>query len=171
MTSLENLNISRCSVKNIGIGDLKLIYLNASYNENITDLNFMISLKKLDVSGEWCGIGDFGISQLKLKKLYAYNNNKITNLNFMTSLKKLNVSGYNSGVGDNGIKNLNLKYLCATDNQKIRDINHMTFLKKLHADFNCGITDAGILQIRNNLKILSCDYNSKITNAHKNDFI
>ena len=77
--------------------------LNASFNPNITSLNHMTKLKKLDICGE-CGVGDNGISNLNLEELHASYNPKITSLNHMTKLKKLDIWG-DCGIGDNGISN------------------------------------------------------------------
>src|SRR5690606_39417173 len=54
-----------------------LISLNLSYNSQITNVNHMINLKKLDASYD-CGIDNKGISKLNLIKLDVSYNKKIT---------------------------------------------------------------------------------------------
>ena len=63
-----------------------IVNLDAGYNNKITNVSFMTSLKKLNASGD-CGIGQNGIIGLNLVDLVAGGNNKITDVSFMTSLK------------------------------------------------------------------------------------
>ena len=137
----------------------KLRYLNAKYNEKITNVNHMTNLQILDASWE-CGIDDNGIKNLNLIKLNASDNPKITDVNHMTNLQILYAYWY-CGIDDNGIKNINLIKLYASYNSKITNINHMTNLQILHASANSGIDDNGI----KNLKLieLNASDNPKIT--------
>src|SRR5271154_5496072 len=78
---LQNLN-DHILKQYIDVTELKII------NTNITNLNHMTKLRKLDISYD-CGVGDQGIFVLNLEELDASGNPKITTLNHMTKLKKL----------------------------------------------------------------------------------
>ena len=85
-------NIERKYLDNLTTDILKysifshVVNLDTGYNNKITNVSFMTSLKKLDARDN-CGIGQNGIIGLNLVQLVAGYNNKITNVSFMTSLK------------------------------------------------------------------------------------
>ena len=94
-------------------------YLDASNNSEITDVNHLKKLQKLDV--RWnCGIDQKGIQLLEnLIELDAWDNPKITNVNHLKKLQKLG-AGMNCGIDQKGIKLLeNLIELDAWNNFKI----------------------------------------------------
>jgi hypothetical protein len=142
-----------------------ITHLNASFNPNITNINHLKKLIKLDAS-EDSGIDDKGITDLNLVLLDASDNPKITNINHMDKLIELYAWG-NYGISDFGIKNLyNIKILDVNYNSKINDINHMNNLIELYARGpKCGITDKGIQNL-NKIKILDTNYNSNIININ-----
>jgi hypothetical protein len=135
-------------------------YLDASYNNNITNVNHMYNLQKLKTNNS--GITNDGIKNVNLVELNASSNEKIIDVNHMTNLKILNAFG-KSGITNNGIKNLNLVKLIASLNEKIIDVNHMTNLKELSARRKSGITNEGLKNI--NLNKLDAYQNFKITNV------
>src|SRR5271154_4171858 len=149
---LQNLN-DHILKQYIDVTELKII------NTNITNLNHLIKLRKLDI-GQNYGVADQEISNLNLEELNASNNPKITTLNHMTKLRKLTISG-NCGVGDQEISALNLEELNAYNNPKITTLNHMTKLRKLDTSMNCGVGDQGVSDL--NLEELNAYNNPKIT--------
>ena len=68
MTNLTYLDASNSNISDSGIKNLNLYELDATDNPNITDVNFMTSLKILHTGGPNCGITNNGIKHLKLKK-------------------------------------------------------------------------------------------------------
>ena len=80
--------------------------LDVEDNPNITNINHLTQLTKLNASG-FCGLDDHGINQLNIIELDVCDNPKIININHMTQLKKLNAGGH-CGLDDSGITRLNL---------------------------------------------------------------
>ena len=73
MTKLTYFDASYSCINNSGIKNLNLYELDATDNLNITDVNFMASLKILHAGGI-----NYGIKHLQLKELYVFGNKKIT---------------------------------------------------------------------------------------------
>ena len=98
---------------------LRVIKLNASHNNKITNVNHLINLRILHVRGN-CGIGDDGLNRLtNLTELDAGNNNEITNVNHLINLRIL-YSRANCGIGNDGLSRLtNLTELYTDGNNKI----------------------------------------------------
>ena len=96
-----------------------VIKLDVSYNNKITNINYLINLRILCADNN-CGIDDDGLSRLtNLTELDADNNNKITNVNHLINLRILHAKD-NCGIGDDGISRLtNLTKLNSDDNNKI----------------------------------------------------
>jgi hypothetical protein len=68
-------------------------YLNASNNINITNVNHMNKLIKLNASG-YCGVNNKGIENIKLiQYLIIRGNINISNINHMSKLIKLDTNG------------------------------------------------------------------------------
>ena len=130
----------------------KIIKLNVSYNENISDdgIKNLTNLQELNINGNG-NITDEGIKNL-------------------TNLQILNIFD-NSNITDEGIKNLtNLQELYISRNKNItnKGIKNLTNLQKLNASGNEKITDKGIKNLIN-LRILYASDNRKITyNGIKN---
>ena len=138
MTSLRILCAGDSFINDLGLTGLNLIELNVSKCSDVTDLQNMTTLKKLNISvercmlryssAEICGVGDQKLPPF-LETLDASNNSNVSNLNHLTHLTSLDISGI-SGVGPHGIDKLNLKHLCTKDNEFflgvgcIGDCNH-----------------------------------------------
>jgi hypothetical protein len=154
MIKLEELNAGgRCGIDQKGIENLALLrVLNASENGQITNVNHLTKLEKLNACGSeyrlfmnnYSGIDQKGIENLTtLRILNAKGNNKITNVNHMIKLEELNASGY-CGIDQNGIHQLtNLRILVASNNRKITNVNHMVKLEELEVYGDCGIDEIG----------------------------
>ena len=130
--SLKKLSIHGNCIGIESFNFLKLESMIIYFNDEITDLNRMLSLKELEIIGE-SKINNNGINKLNLKSLYLEDNEQITDLNHQTSLKELMLYG-SSKIDDLGIKDLKLKSLTIhTDNDEelITDLNQMTTLKSL----------------------------------------
>ena len=135
-----------------------VIWLNASFNNNITNISFMKNLKKLNLHG-YNNINQDGIMGLDLIELYVDNHDKIKDVSFMKNLKILHASG-NCGIDQNGIIGLDLIELDISYNYKIKDISFMKNLKKLNIRGKCEIYQDNI----KNLDLIELDisYNNKI---------
>lgn len=142
LTRLRILHINgKNSIGQNEIVDLKLVELNANFNEKIIDVSFMTTLKILYARGT-CGINQNGIANLDLILLDVAGNSEITDVSFMKSLRILG-AWFLSGIDQNGIKNLDLIYLATSHNPQITSVNHMKQLRYLYAT-NSGITQKGI---------------------------
>ena len=76
--TLEILNCNcDCGIDEIGISELNLIELGASYNHKIKNVNHMKETLKILYCGNHSGINQNGISQLNLINLYAFGNKNI----------------------------------------------------------------------------------------------
>jgi hypothetical protein len=123
--------------------------LNASYNEKITNISMIPSLKKLNAEGN-CGIDQNGINGLDLVKLNASD--------------KCGIDHF----WQNGINGLSLVELDANNNDKITNVSMISSLKILHAAGNCGIDQNGICGL--DLVKLNANNNEKITNVSSKIF-
>ena len=85
LTLLDNWSIYNTSIQN-----LELEYIGLSQNQTITDLNYMTSLKILNISGK-SGLTSTSIQKLNLLELYL-DNNIITDINKFTNIKKLKIN-------------------------------------------------------------------------------
>lgn len=112
MTNLKTLEIRsdylRSNVKNhsgvndIGISKLSnLEQLDVDYNYNITDINHMTNLTRLDARGH-CGINNDSIVKFNLKHLDVFWNKKVTDIKHMTNITRLYPTG--SGIDENDIR-------------------------------------------------------------------
>lgn len=119
------------------IKDLSLVSFCASFNQKITDVSFMQSLKKLKAGGN-CGITQKCIDKLNLTTLDVTYNRHVFDVSFMKNLKNLNAS-LCSPINDKGIEGLSLKTLNASRNKNITNVSAMTSLKILNAT-RSGIT-------------------------------
>lgn len=128
--------------------------LNIEYCRRITNINCLINLEELNISGS-CGVSDSGIANLNLKKIIVRKNTKITNISHMTNLEYIDISYTN--IDNNGIKNLNPSYLNLENNKTITNINHMTNLKYLYLTDtiinNDGIRNINPIELFNNIYI------------------
>lgn len=138
-------NIDNCYLQKLNDNILKnypyITQLNADSNINVTNVNHLSRLKKLNAE-YICGINDEGIKDLNLYELDASNNRKITNVNHMNNLKILQIYG-DSGINNNGLRYINLIELNIGENDNIKDISHMTNLKILDAS-HCNIRNKHI---------------------------
>jgi hypothetical protein len=124
MTNLKILHIRPPCIMSIdhinGISYMTTLEkLDVYGNSQITDINCLVNLKKLNAGGYHCGINDSGIKNLNLIKLITTGNPKIKNINHMTNLKKLSACGPTCGLSDYGIKDLKLTKLKSNQNFKI----------------------------------------------------
>lgn len=135
------------------------IRLEVSYNEKISDVNYLTNLQIL-CAGGWSGINN-NISLLtNLTKLDVFGNKNITDINHLINLRILNASD-NCGIGDFGISSLtNLTKLNVNYNKKITNITHLTNLRTLIATYS-RIDNIGI-SILTNLTELDIWGNNKI---------
>lgn len=116
-------------------------YLNISSNNNITTVNALKFLTKLDISD--CIISNSGITNCyNLTELDASYNPYITNINHLTELTKL-FANYTCGITDNGLSNCTqLIELHILHNSKITDINHCVNLQILE-DYKSSLLPSG----------------------------
>ena len=89
-----------------------VVKLNVAHNREVTDVNHLRKLQKLDASSDiWAYTGNSGITNEGLAKLtdlvilYVNHNEKVRNINHMTKLRILYAGGY-CGIGDSGIERL-----------------------------------------------------------------
>jgi len=125
----------------------KLTHLEASNNENITD----VSVKLLT----------------NLTYLEASGNKNITDesIRLLTKLIHLDANGYNSNITDESIQlSTNLTHLDASSNENITDesIKLLTNLTSLNASYNKYITDKSV-KLLTNLTYLNACGNKYIT--------
>lgn len=111
-----------------------VIELDANNNNNITDVNHMIHLKKLNASQ--CGITDRGISMNNLEILHASNNEQITKIRHMTKLRELYILNISGITKDELLHVKKLKILDMSYNYKfnlhsselLKDMSHLKTL-------------------------------------------
>ena len=167
---------------NILINYCHVLKLNAKDNPNITNVNHMIYLQKLNASNGncfkcgfhcgrdcnlQCGISDDSIKDLNLIELNANFNPNIINIGHMNKLQILH-SCCNCGIGDSSTQKLNLIKLYLGNNPKITSVRHMNKLEVLCATgFDCNIDDDDIKEL--NLIQLDVSNNYKITNLNHMD--
>jgi len=146
------------------LGHRHITKLYVGCNKSITKISHMTILTKLYAVYD-CVIDDIQIANLNLTELYATGNPKITNVNHMIKLEILYADAL-SGIGDVGIANLNLTILNASYNPKITRVTHMHKLKILYArGFECGLSDAGITNLKLDQVQLYSGSNPKITDG------
>lgn len=122
------------------------IRLEVSYNEKISDVNYLTNLQIL-CAGGWSGINNNISSLTNLTKLDVFGNKNITDINHLINLQTLNASD-SCGIGDYGISSLtNLTKLNTNYNKKITNIVHLTNLRILNATYSSGIDTNGITAI------------------------
>lgn len=154
----------KCCVNNSEITNLLLLQkLSIRDNLLVTIVNHLQNLIELDASHN-SQLYDHGIIMLtKLKKLNVSHNYLITNINHMTQLIELRASGLHCRLDTHGICDLrNLELLEADNNANISDVNHLIKLTYLDVRDSSGISDEGMINVRN-LKRFTSERNSKIT--------
>ncbi len=162
ITTLRELYIHNTrGIDTNSIAKLNLEFLDADYNQNITNVSHMTNLHELHTDGGV--INDNGIHNLDLCILSANDNQNISTVYFMKNLQELYAEG-TCGIDDNSIRGLKLRILSARYNPKITNVSHMTTLQELRAEDSCGINDIGIKGL--DLKVLYADDNNKITNIN-----
>ena len=167
MKSLRSLFVTpRTLISNDSIYGLNLTKLVMRNNRKIIDLNTLVNLKYLDISGAM--IRNDGLQNLNLVKLKASNAQNLTNVRHMTKLIYLDASK-KCGIDSYGLP-INLEYLNASSNPKIKTINHLKKLNILLAlGKESGINQKGIskinlieLDIANNKKISSLNHMTRL---------
>jgi hypothetical protein len=167
--------------------------LNLYKNNNVTNLDFLTNLEKLDLTDCFTVTNLNKLTNLqslkmricgKLKNTFVLplNNESfkhctnltklningykgITDLNHLTKLKTLKCCGPRSEIGNDSIKHLDLYELHASGNMYISDVNHMTNLRKLWASNPFSIfPESGIKQL--NLQFLGVCDNPRINDIN-----
>ena len=140
------------------VGLHNLYELNITHTYWLTDVSYLTTLKKLNITST--AVTQNGIRNLDLIKLNVDDCRQITDVSFMTNLKKLSAKQW-CGIDQFGIRGLNLIKLDVSYNNKIIDVSSMTNLKTLIALSNEVIVQNSFRYL--NLVELGIDYNSQIT--------
>ena len=161
LTNLTSLTLSYCN--NITNDDIKsltnLTELNIPANQQISDINCLINLRKIDISSYTfteCEVDDNGIMCLtNLTELNADDNIYVENIGHLTNLTKLSANG-RGGPANDALRLLtNLTDLNLSGNQDITNygIITLTNLRILDISYTSAINDLGIAHLTNSLII------------------
>lgn len=157
---------------NILVNYPKLKYLHAGSNPNITKINYLTNLEKLNIScfkpgnQAWVQSGVTSNQLLNLTNITWLNlceNPIISNISYLTNLKTLNLATHHTylEIQNSDLLNLNLTSLNLSGNHQITKISHLTNLKKLNIN-SCDIPD---FELKNmDLIRLDAYYNQNIYN-------
>ena len=133
----------------------------APHNTNITQLNFLVHLQELYLSGSDrssnCSINEL----TNLRKLTLSNFPSITDLNTLTKLEVLKIYGSNA-IDNQSIKELNLSEFACSSYLHVTSFTHMTNLKRLSIQgSDCSVKNDDIRGL--DLTYLDISFNTSIT--------